>query len=140
MIDPGIVRLQYVNQIARVHTALPTLPAKSNSTPQPYRSLQPILVTARPFHTITIDFILALPRSTEDYDCVLSITDEFSKAVTLLPGKTTWSEKEWAIKVIDRLALLNWGLPRAILSDRDRKFVGQLWKENLVAIKVSSPQ
>ena len=61
---------------------------------RPYGSLQPILSPARPFHTITIDFTLGLPTSTEGFDCILSITDKFSKAVTFIPGKTTWSGKE----------------------------------------------
>lgn len=37
---------------------------------------------------------------------------------------------------LDRLALLNWGLPRAIISDRDRKFVCQVWREIFKALKV----
>lgn len=36
--------------------------------------------------------------------------------------------EEWAIQLLDRLALLNWGLPRAILSDRNRKFTATLWR------------
>lgn len=31
--------------------------------------------------------------------------------------------------LLDRLALLNWGLLHAIISDRDCKFIGQLWHE-----------
>lgn len=86
-----------------------------NQTPRhkPYGSLQPILTPSKPFHTITIDFILALPptRLPEEFDCAMSVTDKFSKAVTFLPGKTTWGAKDWAIRLFDRLAELNWGFP-----------------------------
>lgn len=104
-------------------------PCQLNQTPRhrPYGSLQPILSPARPFHAITIDFILALPLSLPDqYECVMSVTDKFSKAVSFIPGKTTWTGKEWAIRLLDRLAELKWGVPRLIISDRDRKFVGQI--------------
>ena len=103
---------------------------------RPYGALQPILVPPRPFHTITIDFILALPETKEGYDCVLSVTDKFSKAITLIPGKSTWGGKDWSIQLLDRLSLLTWGLPRAILSDRDRKFVSELWKAIFKRLKV----
>ena len=58
----------------------------------------------------------------------MSVTNKFSKAITLIKGKIAMSGKEWAVLLLDRLALLLWGLPRAILSDRDRRFVGQIWK------------
>ncbi len=110
-----------------------------NQTPRhrPYGSLQPILTPARPFHTLTIDFILALPESLlESYDCILQMTDKFSKAITFIPGKATWGAKDWALRILDRLADINWGLPRAFISDRDRKFVAQVWKHIFQALKV----
>ena len=99
-------------------------------------SLQPLLFPPRPFHTISIDFILALPISEEGYDCALSVTDKFSKAITLIPGKITWGGKIWAGFLLDRLCLMLWGLPRAILGDRDRRWIGQLWKGIFEALNV----
>ena len=105
---------------------------------RPYGLLQSIISPARPFDTITIDFILALLLSKpEKFDCILSVTDKFSKAITLIPGKIATGGKEWAILLLDRLCLLNWGLPRAILSDRDRRFIGQLWRGLFDQLKVS---
>ena len=75
---------------------------------RPYSSLQPILTPARPFHMITINFILALPRSRiDEYDYVMSVTDKFFKAVTFIPDKTIWDAKEWALRLLDRLTELN---------------------------------
>ena len=103
----------------------------------PYGSLQPVLTPPRPFHTITIDFILALPESNPDkHDCALSVTDKFSKAITLIPGQIAWGGEKWAPVLMDRLSLLMWGVPRAILSDRDPRFVSQLWKGIFQALKV----
>ena len=124
--------LYIFNLSKKLHEFLRHCPhCQLNQTPRhkPYGSLQPIYSPARPFHTLTLDFILALPKSRKDLDCIMSVTDKFSKAVTLLPGKITYSGKDWAIELLDRLAMLNWGLPRAIISDRDRKFLGAIWKQ-----------
>ena len=90
--------------------------------------MQPILSPPWPFHTITLDFILGLPTSIEGFDCVMSVTDKFSKAVTFVPGKTNWGGREWAVQLLARLDLLGWGLPNAIISDRDVQFVAGLWR------------
>jgi hypothetical protein len=66
--------------------------------------MQPILTPPIPFHTITIDFILRLPTSFDGYDCVMSVTDKFTKRVTFIPGKTTWKAKDWARALLAHLA------------------------------------
>ncbi len=101
--------------------------------------MQPILSPPRPFHTITIDFILALPvsKKPDEFDSILSVTDKFSKAVTFIPGRKTMTAEDWAIGLMDRLALLNWGLPRAIISDRDAKFTAALWKGIFKQLNIS---
>lgn len=104
---------------------------QSRRTPRhrPYGSLQPILSPPRPFHTLAMDFILALPSSVPDrYDCALTVTNKFSKAITIIPGQVTYSAVQWAVPLLERLQLLLWGLPMAIISDRDPKFVSVLWR------------
>ena len=93
----------------------------------PYGSLQPIQNPNVPFHTISMDFILVLPRSREGYDSVMSVTCKFSKRVTLVPGKKTWTAKQWAEALLERLWIADWGLPKVILSDRDKKFLSDFW-------------
>ncbi|KAI1006310.1 hypothetical protein K3495_g1918 [Podosphaera aphanis] len=54
---------------------------------QPHGSLQPILSPPSLFHTISIDFVLALLRSVPDgFDCLLTVTEKLSKVVTMIPG------------------------------------------------------
>lgn len=67
-----------------------------HTTPRhkPWGQLQPILTASEPFHTICIDFILALPRTGHLHDCALTITNKFSKAVALVPGRTSWTALE----------------------------------------------
>ena len=78
---------------------------------------------ALPFHTIRIDFILALPISSpEQYNSILTVTDKFSKAKLLIPGRDDMTARQWANKLLTYLRLCNWGIPKATISDRDAKF------------------
>ena len=88
---------------------------------RPYGKLQPILSPPIPFHTFTIDFILALPKSQTGLNCMKSVTDKFSKRVTMIPGKITYSAMDWAEALLHRLDIADWGLPKVIISDRDKK-------------------
>lgn len=102
----------------------------------PYGSMQPIYNPPIPFHTLTIDFILALPLTPQGLDSAMSVTCKFSKRVTLVPGKTTFTAAQWATPLIERLELGDWGMPKAILSDRDPKFLSELWTALFEQLKV----
>ena len=90
-------------------------------------SLQPISSPPMPFHTLAIDFVLALPKSAKGYDSLMSITCKFSRRVSLIPGKCTFTAADWAGRLLRRLRKIDWGLPKVIISDRDRKFLSELW-------------
>lgn len=58
----------------------------------------------------------------------MSVTDKFTKRITLVPGKSIQSAGQWAKALINRLDIADWGLPKAIISDRDRKFLSDIQK------------
>lgn len=93
---------------------------------KPYGSLQPVLSPPVPFHMLIIDFILALPQSHTGLDSIMSVTCKFSKRVSLVPGKNTWAANDWSDALLERLEIADWGLPKIIISDRDKKFLSQL--------------
>ena len=127
------------NMATKLHEYIRHCPhCQMNQTPRhrPYGSLQPIYSPARPFHTLTIDFILALPKAASGDDTVMTVTDKFSKAITLIAGEIRWGGELWAQALLDRLLLLGWGIPWAIISDRDRRFIGQVWGEIFRLLKV----
>ena len=64
-----------------------------NKTPRhkSYGDIQPILTPLIPFYIITLNFILALPLSKEGFNTVISIIYKFSKRVTFIPGKKTFT-------------------------------------------------
>ena len=96
---------------------------------KPYGSLIPITTPAIPFHTIAMDFIVALPLTKAGYDCLLTITCKATKRNLLVPGKETWSAAQWAEVVLRTLLQHDWGVPRCIISDRDPRFMSAFWKE-----------
>lgn len=118
-----------------------------NSNSKPLGELQPMSPEPYPAHTLTIDFIVGLPKfdvSTTAFwrlsqpshpsvridflDSVMTVTDKFTKRVILIPGNSTYRALDWAILLIRTLEITNWGLPRRILSDRDPKFISTIWQ------------
>lgn len=71
----------------------------------PYGSMQPIYNPPIPFHTLIIDFILAMPLTSEGFDNIMLVTCKASKRTTFVPGKSTWNAREWASALLERLEL-----------------------------------
>ena len=57
----------------------------------------------------------------------MSVTCKFSKRVTLVPGTDKYTASQWAHALLERLWIADWGLPKVIISDRDRKFLSGFW-------------
>jgi hypothetical protein len=98
---------------------------------KPYGRLQIIEAPQKPFHTITIDFVVKLPlakatHTADVYDSILTVTDKLSKAVIFVAGKETWNAPEWADIFFEKV-ICRWGLPMAIISDRGSIFVSEIW-------------
>ena len=131
----------YIHRMAsRLHEYLrhcPTYQLHQTPRHKPYGNLQPLIVPPTPYYTITIDFILALPETREEWNCVLSVTDKFSKRITFVVGRDTWKTKDWAEGLRQQLDVAGWGLPKVILSDRDPKFLSQLWKDIFKSMNVN---
>lgn len=65
--------------------------------------------------------------SKEGYNALMSVTCKFSKRVTLIEGKDTFSAEDWAHALLTRLDLVDWGLPGELITDRDPKFLSKFW-------------
>jgi len=94
-----------------------------------YSSLQSIQLPSILFHTLIIDFILTLFSSeSEEFDCLLSVTNKFSKQITLILEQLIYTVKQWAHSLLIHLYLTDWDLSKAIVSDHNPKFLSELWK------------
>ncbi len=100
--------------------------------------LEPIESGPEPFHTLTLDLIVKLPHSNMSgkiYDSIMSITDKFSKAIILAPGKETYKANEWAQVFFDNV-VRRWGIPSGMISDRGAIFLSKFWTTVFTNAKV----
>ena len=74
--------------------------------------------------TQTLDFIVSLPITRNGFDAILTVTDKFTKWITLVPGKTTWDAHDWAVSYYD-YCFSYYGIPATLISDRDPKFTSE---------------
>lgn len=74
-----------------------------------------------------LDFVFALPMSKKGYNTLMSVTCKFSKRITLIEGKDTWTAEEWAHAFLARLDLVYWGFPKELITDYDPKFFSKFW-------------
>ena len=102
-----------------------------------YELLNSIKSQVLPFHTVIINFIVALPEAKNGMNAVFIITNKFFKRISLIFEKITWSASEWARPWLDIIQKEKWNLPRAIFSDRDSKFVAVFWKSTFKHLNVA---
>lgn len=93
-----------------------------------YGSFQPIYSLPVPFHTLTLNFGLVLPLTADGFNLLMSVTYKFSKRVTLVEGKDTWSAKDWVYELLRHLDMIDWGLPLELITDKNREFLSKFWK------------
>ena len=102
---------------------------KVNTHPQK-APLNPITPTtgALPFQTISMDFIVKLPKSA-GYDSILTITDhDCTKMLIAIPCRETIMA-EGVAELFLRQIFPQFGLPSKIISDRDPRFISKFMKE-----------
>ena len=97
------------------------------TTQKPYGLLNPIEPPQGKFETYSMDFIGPLPETEEHYNMILVIVDMLTKAVTLIPVKSTWGATKIADKVFSHV-ICRYGVPRKFISDRGSVFASKLWK------------
>ncbi|PHJ25527.1 dna rna polymerases superfamily protein [Cystoisospora suis] len=90
--------------------------------------LQPLEIPEAPWGEISIDLIVGLPRTTEGHDAILTIVCRLTKMAHFVPTTVNISA-EGIAQILNREVVRLHGVPRAIVSDRDPRFTGELWGE-----------
>jgi len=105
----------------------------------PLGNYQPTQTHPEPMHTLGLDWIVGMPPVPSDgtpwalpnfpfFDTLLTVTCKFSKRTLLIPGHSTYSAEHWGEVVARTLMLCDWGMPKALISDRDRRFHADFWR------------
>ncbi|GAA5920708.1 hypothetical protein JCM5296_000761, partial [Sporobolomyces johnsonii] len=99
------------------------------TTTKPYGLLHPLSVAQVPWAMVGMDFVVGLPPVSSRgrvLDSILTVTDYLSRMVVLIPLPSTAT----ALEVADEFhvhVFRRFGLPSAIVSDRDPKFTSRFW-------------
>lgn len=88
--------------------------------------LQPLPVPEGAWQVVSLDFIEGLPKS-HGFNCILVVVDKFSKYAHFIPLYHPFTTASVAQEFMTHVYKLH-GLPRIIISDRDRIFTSQLWE------------
>ena len=92
-----------------------------------YDFLQLIFTSPIFFHIIAMNFILTLSKFFADFDIVMSISCKFFKRVIFIVDCVIWFVAQWKKALFDRLNVADWELLKAIIFDRDKMFLFELW-------------
>lgn len=79
-----------------------------------------------------MDFIEGLPKS-ETYDVILVIVDRLTKYAHFLPLRHSFTATQVAKSFLDNVMKLH-GVPKSIISNRDKVFTSHFWRELFQAV------
>ncbi|KAA0057186.1 Transposon Ty3-G Gag-Pol polyprotein [Cucumis melo var. makuwa] len=104
---------------------------KSEAT-KPAGVLQPLPIPDRILEDWTLDFIEGLPKA-GGMNVIMVVVDRLSKYAYFVTMKHPFSAKQVAIEFIDKIVRRH-GIPKSIISDRDKIFLSNFWKELFYAM------
>ena len=104
------------------------------STQAPAGLLHPLPVPSSRFDELALDFVGPLPES-GGFDMILGMTDRLTNYTKLEPVHSTATAEDIA-DVVYRSWCRQFGMPKAITSDRDKLFTSKFWKELFKKSKV----
>jgi hypothetical protein len=89
--------------------------------------LQPLPIPEHKWESISMDFIIGLPRA-QGKDCIFVVVDRLTKFAHFFPIATDFSATQ-VVKLFFREVFRLHGLPKTIISDRDNRFMSTFWQE-----------
>ena len=105
------------------------------STQQPYGELQPLDTPECPWEHISLDLVVDLPVCEGGYKNILSVVDRFSKYCVFVPLQSDTSAEAVANAFMHNVVRL-FGVPKTVVSDRDRRFTSKFWQKLLESLGI----
>jgi hypothetical protein len=97
------------------------------SNQAPAGLLQSLPVPETFWESVSLDFMVRLPRTIQGHDAIAVFVDRLSKYVRIIPVKTNMSAIQIA-NVFQDTVFKHHGIPKTLVSDRDSKFTSEFWK------------
>ncbi|GLI69983.1 hypothetical protein VaNZ11_014632, partial [Volvox africanus] len=100
--------------------------------------LQPLPVPDAPWESVSMDFVVALPKTEGGYDAVFVMVDRLTKMVHLAPCTSSCTAEQTARLFFDNVVRLH-GIPKNVISDRGGQFTSKFWEAlcKLVGMRVN---
>jgi hypothetical protein len=88
--------------------------------------LSPLPISQSAWQDVSMDFIEGLPTYSR-YTVIMVVVDRFTKYAHFIPLKHPYSAQSIASLFLDNVVKL-YGVPKSIVSDRDKIFISAFWK------------
>ena len=126
------MRKEIYNYVDRCDTC------QRNKSPRhkPFGLLQPLPIPTRPWSSISMDFIVKLPKS-KGFDSIFVVVCRLTKQAHFIPCKESMSSSDLADLYINNIFKLH-GLPDDIISDRGPVFRSKFWLSLLDELRIKS--
>jgi len=119
---PGVAR-----DVANYVKTCPSCQQAKSNNQRPAGLLQPIPIPAQRWEVVNMDLIGPLPSTPRGHTAILTVVDRLSKTAIFAPT-TMHVDAVGLAHLFFSQVFRHYGLPRAIISDRDPRFTSNFWR------------